>query len=595
MFLKEDFVMASYRIEQSKRSKGIYVYIERKYWEPARGTVSKNVQSFGYLHDLEKEYQDPIAHIQSIVDKLNEEEKSQKVTLSIDMSEELEPNTDNTFNLGYAAILKVFHELDLNRFFQNAARHQRFKYNTSAIMQLLVTNRILEPGSKKKAYDSKDKYFERFDFSLDDVYRSLSHFSEIKLKCQQYIHEQISAKFGRNTTVVYFDITNFYFEIDKEDGFRMRGKSKEGRSDPIVQMGLAMDADGIPLCYQTFPGNTHDSQILAPVITDLYVKFNPGRIIVVADMGVTSGDNIYFLKGGEEDKRINGYIFSYSIPKSSEDFKTYVTEEEGYTNINGNPLNEDYEFKIKSRVDVRYIDVTMQDGTKDKKKIDEKQVVFWSKKYADKAKAERAKIIEKAEKIVNNPSGYKKKDTKGAELYLKNLTYDKKTGEIIDNPGILPELDLNKIKATERLDGYYCIVTSELDMPDTEIIEHYRGLSDIEDNFKVSKSDLDVRPVYVPTEVKINAHVLCCFIALVILRLMEKKTGYTPAQIKECLSKIICIKEVENTFLFSHRSVMSDVIGQAYDIDFTKKRLSRKEITSLLADTKKQSVKENLE
>jgi len=581
--------MASYRINQSKRTRGTYLYIERKFWNPEKkNSVSKCVQSFGYLHDLEKEYPNPIAHIQSIVDKLNEEEQTKKITLTIDMDEEIELGTDNTFNLGYAAILKVFHELELDRFFNNKARHERFQFNTNTIMQLLVINRVLDPSSKKKAYESKKNYFERFDFSLDDVYRALPHYSQIKEKCQQFIHEQISTKFGRDTTVVYFDVTNFYFEIDKEDGFRMRGKSKEGRSDPIVQMGLAMDADGIPLCFKTFPGNTHDSKILAPVITDLYVKFNPGRIIVVADMGVTSGDNIFFLKGGEEDKRVNGYIFSYSIPKSSEDFKKYVTDEEGYTDINGDPLREGYEFKIKSRVDVRYIDVNMQNGTKVKKKIDEKQVIFWTKKYDDKAKAERAQIIEKAANIASNPSGYKKKDIKsGVASYLKNITYDKNTGEVIDNPGIYPELNTEKIKAEESLDGYYCIVTSELDMPDSEIIEKYRGLSDIEDNFKISKSDLNIRPVHVSTEDKINAHVLCCFIALVILRLMEKKTGYTPAQIKECLNKIICINEIENTFLFSHRSEMSDAIGQAYDIDFSKRRLSRKDISNLLAKTKK--------
>jgi transposase len=253
------------------------------------------------------------------------------------------------------------------------------------------------------------------------------------------------------------------------------------------------------------------------------------------------------------------------------------------------PLKEDYEFKIKSRIDVREISVTMQDGSKKKYLVDEKQVVFWSKKYDDKAKAERTLIIKKAEEIIQNPSKYKKKSFKGTEVYLKNVTFDKDTGEVIDNPGLALQLDLEKIKEDELLDGYYCIITSELDMPDSKIIDTYRGLSDIEDNFKVSKSNLRIRPVYVSGEDSINAHVLTCFIALVIIRLIQKQTHYkfSPQQIEECLNRIGCVLETENIFLLSHRSVISDVLGETFGIDFSKRRLLRKDITTLMGDVKK--------
>ncbi len=232
-------------------------------------------------------------------------------------------------NFGYAGILKIFHELELDRFFRNKARHEKFKYNTNSIMILLVVSRLLSPGSKKKAYEEKDRYFERFDFSLQDVYRALSHFSAIAKELQRYLNSQITEKYGRNTRTVYYDVTNFYFEIDEPDGLRRYGLSKEGRRDPIVQMGLAMDADGIPLHYDLFPGNTVDKATFRPVVGEIRRNYGTGKIIVVADKGIITGDNIYYLLGNEKGgKNFNGYVFSFSVRGGTNDFKEYVLTQE---------------------------------------------------------------------------------------------------------------------------------------------------------------------------------------------------------------------------------------------------------------------------
>lgn len=581
----------AFRLDIKEKRKGTYLIIEKKFWDKQKKMPrTEHHKTLGYLHDLQKQYPDPIAHFREEVNQMNANEKANdKLTLMIDMKEEIPKETHTRYNLGYAVIMEIYHKLELDRFFNNKARHEAFKYNSNSIMILQVVTRILHPSSKRKSYEYKDRFFERFDFELQHVYRALSHFSKIGLECQRFISDQINVKFGRDTRLMYFDVTNIHFEIDKTDDMRKRGKEKNNRPDPIVQLALAMDADGIPLYYKLFPGNTHDSKTFIPVFKDVCVRFNPGRVIAVADMGCTSSNNIFFLKGGDRDKRVNGYVFSFSIRRGSEKFKKYVLNDTGYTDRDGKPLKKDFDYKIKSRIEVREIKVTMRNGSKKSMLIDEKQVVYWSKKYAEKARAERDEIIKRANDIIADPKKHSKDTMHGAAAYIKNITFDKKTGEILEKPG--KKLVLNSEKAEEeaKYDGYYSIITSELEMPDHRVIEIYRGLSDIEDNFKVAKSDLDIRPVFVTRDDRINAHVLTCFISLVIIRLIQKKTDYkfTPEQIATCLKNISCSLEHENIYLFDYRTYISDEIGKAFGIDFTKMRLRLNEIKNILALAKK--------
>lgn len=581
----------SFRLDIKEKKKGTYLVIEKKYWDKQRKKSStEHVKTLGYVHELENELPDPIAHFREVVEQMNlDANASRKIEKTLDMNETLPKESKSRYNVGYAVIMKIYHELELDRFFNNKARHENFKYNTNSIMKLLTITRILHPSSKKRSYENKDMFFERFNFKLHDIYRALTHFSKIGTKCQEFISEKIREKFGRDTTLMYFDVTNFHFEIDKTDGLRKRGREKNRRPDPIVQMALAMDADGIPLYYKLFPGNTHDSKTFIPVFKDVCIKFSPGRVIAVADMGCTSGDNIYFLKGGDRDRRLNGYVFSFSVRKASEKMKKYILSDTGYTDSDGKPLKEGFEFKVKSRIDVREIKITMKNGSKKIKLIDEKQVFYWSKNYADKARAEREELIARAQDIINDPKKHNKDTVHGAGSYIKNLTFDKKTGEIIEDPGKTLLFDDQKAEEDAKYDGYYCLVSSELEMPASRIIEIYRGLSDIEDNFKVSKSDLDIRPVHVTLEDHINAHVLTCFISLVIIRLIQKKTGnmFTPEQIITCLNDISCSLEFENIYLFDYRSYISEQLGKVFGIDFTKKRLRLSEIKNILASSKK--------
>ena len=501
------------------------------------------------------------------------------------MDEELPIGAVGAKNLGYALPLKIYHQLGIDTFLKGKALSENFKFNTNSIMILLVMARLLMPGSKKAAIEAKDRFFERFDFTLDDVYRSLGHFDKISNELQRYMYESVRVNYGSDTSVIYYDVTNYYFEIKKPDDFRKFGLSKEKRKRPIVQMGLAMDKNGIPLHYEVFRGNMTDKETFRSVIGDVRKNYDTGRVVVVADMGIITGDNIYYLVGENADKPRNGYIFSFSVSGGTDVFKKYVLEEKGYTDNDGKPPTDETDFKIKERRIPREINVTMQNGKIKKKTVHEKQVVFWSRKYFERARSERAEIIAKAEALIANPERYTKATSYGAASYVGNIDYDKETGEVTGNHLFL---DTAKIEEQEKYDGYYSIATSELSMKTSEIVETYRGLWEIEETFKLTKSDIEARPVHVQSKEHINAHFLSCFIALTILRLIQKKTDkkFSAEKILDCLNKIECINEHENIYLFGYRSPLSIQLGKAFDLDFSRKRLTLASIKNILASVK---------
>jgi hypothetical protein len=581
------------RVSTNKKTGRSYLTIVRGYRDKDTGKArATTVQSLGYLDDLQKQFPDPVAHFREVARLMTESEnESRKVSLSFDLAEELALDSDDTKNLGYAAILKLFHDLDLPRFLNNKARRRGFQFSSSSVMALLVISRILSPGSKKKAFEDKGRYFERFDFSLVDVYRCLSHFAAISKELQRHLNERIRALHGRDTRVVYYDVTNFFFEIDAEDDLRKRGVSKEKRKDPIVQMGLAMDADGIPLHYELFPGNTPDKSTFRSVIGEVRRAYDTGRVIVVADMGIITGDNIFYLVGGEKrEKALNGYVFSFSIRGGTKTFQKYVLDLSDYLDPSGEPPGEHTESMRKSRPIAREISVTMDDGSKKKMTVYEKQVVFWSRKYAERARQDREKILAKAASLIQNPAAYTNATSYGAAKYVRNLKFDPKTGEVLTSASEL-YLDEEKIAQDAMFDGYYAIVTSETEMSDDEVVETYRGLWEIEETFRVTKGTLEARPVHLSREDRIEAHFLICFISLVIMRLLQKQTGkrFSCDVLIDCLNRISCTLEQDNIYLFGYRSKVADVIGTALGIDFAKKRMRLQDIKGLLAGAKRQS------
>lgn len=578
----------------NKKTGRTYLSMVQNYYDKDKGySRTKTIESFGYLDELEKQFDDPVAHFKAVVEERNRQEELEQAQYSIvaKKNETLTKNTSRRKNYGYILILMIYYWLGLDRFLINKQqRETKIKYNTSTILKFLLISRILAPGSKKRAFENKERYFdfERRDvFGLADVYRCLSHLSNYEEDIQRVVYENISKRYDRNTDFLYYDITNYYFEIDAEDDLRKKGVSKENRRSPIVQMGLAMDTDGIPVSYELFPGNESEKLHLRPMILRLKSKYELEKVIAVADSAQNTGNNIYYLDQGKQ-----GYVFSQSIAGGSADFKKYVIDPEGYE-WHGD------KFKKKSRMERREISVDFErkDGTTYKKKlfVDQRQIVFYSEKYAVRSKAKREAVIKKAQMIIDNPSAYTKATSHGAMKYIKNIEIDKETGEFKPAKGT-PYFDMEKLHEEEKYDGYYAIVTNIFDegknkgkFPDEKIIEIYRGLWRIEDSFKITKEELEARPVHLTREERIRAHFLTCYLSLVIIRLLQKEMGYrySPALLIEAMNSISCSNEAENLFLFDCRSDITDDLGQTFGFDFTKLRMTRKEIKKNLSKVKK--------
>jgi transposase len=569
-----------------------YLSMVRSYWDKEKQVSrTSTIESFGYLDELEKTYDDPILHFTKYVQEKKLEQDDSEYNIVAKKNETLEVGVQYRKNYGYIIIMKIFYELGLERFMMNwQQRNTKVKYSCAAILKLLVISRILSPGSKKKAFEEKSRYFdfERENiFELMDIYRFLSHFAHLEKKIQLHLHNRISKQYGRNLDLIYYDVTNYYFEIDEEDDLRKKGYSKDGKKTPLVQMGLAMDSDGIPISYELFPGNESEKLHLRPTVLELRSKFDSGKVIAVADSAQNTGNNIYYLDSGKQ-----GYVFSQSIAGGSANFKEYVIEPDGYA-------WKDNEYKRKSRIERREIkvDFVRSDGTTYKKTVlvDQRQIVFYSEKYAVRARSKREAIIMKAQQIIDNPAAYNKATSYGALKYIKNIEIDKSTGEFkeLENN---PYLDIAKLKEEEKYDGYYAIVTNVFDegkkkgkFDDEKIIDIYRGLWRIEDTFRVTKSELEARPVNVSREERIRAHFSTCFISLVIIKLIQKRINYkhSPEKIIEAMNNTSCSNESENLFLFDHVSEVSIDLGEAFGLDFSIRRLTRKEIKKNLSQVKK--------
>lgn len=570
MFLKKTFI---------KKTGRTNLAIVQGYRNKCGKPRHKIVQPLGYLDEFTDQYDDPVAHFKQRAKDMTIEQKkrNEPVTLSISPQASLPAGTDNRKNFGHVAFSHLYHELELDYFINNRRRYTEAEYNHNAIFKLLVYSRLLQPSSKKKTFEHRNLFFDKMDFSLDDVYRSLSFFNKHKDEMLLSLHKRISTLYGRDTSLVYYDVTNYYFEIDKQDEMRRKGVSKEHRSDPIIQMGLFMDTDGIPLTYGLYPGNMLDKQTLIPMIRKIRKDYELGRIIIVGDKGMMAGNNIRQIL---LDK--NGYVLSYSIRGADSAFKNYVLEEDGYR------IGSEG-FKIKSRIYPREITVTTLQGKKQKVGIQEKQVVFFSQKYADKAKADREGALRKAKHLISSPSAYNRSTTHGAAKYVKNLTFSTDSGEVMQDAKHILFFDNDRLTEEEKYDGYYAIVTSELDTEDEKIIEMYRGLWRIEESFKIIKSDLETRPVYLSRKDHIEAHFLICFVSLILARILEKRLDrkYSVTAILESLNKSSCSLLEQNMYLFDYYDEILSAIGKELDIDFSKKYRTVNDIRKIIGESKK--------
>lgn len=611
--LLEDSIM-HVKVITSKGVPRLYIYETYYDKDPATGKKrirSKMIESLGRLDELKKLYDDPVAHFKEVCQlRTSDQKQAQTLNLQIDLTSRIGLREDNLKNVGYGIFKELYKQLELDRFWNWKTRDLSIDYSVDQIFRLLVFSRILYPGSKKKAFDRRSVFFEDFKgFSLDDIYYSLDLIAKNQQALQKWIFDHSEKLCKRDLSVTYFDCTNYYFDIGRPDvdlldengrpvdrngektsaKYRKRGPEKNHRPDPIVEMGLLMDRNGIPLAYDLFPGNESEKVHMRPIVNRLKQEYSHTRTIFVADRGLNTSDNIYWINGDnkEDHNPRDGYLYGQSVRGADAEFKDWVTSG-GYRirellDDDGNPVK----FIHKSRIQVKelHINVLKPGSKKPSKKtvrVDQKQMAYYSEKYAKKQKADREAMIARAKDLILHPKKYDRVTSAGSAAFVKNIAFDKTTGEIVD--GLALELDEEKIREQERFDGYYSIVTSELDMTDLQMRELYRGLARIEETFKISKSDFRSRPVYVSTNEHIDAHFSTCFTALVLIRLLQTKLGhkYPVGRILESLRKYNCTKIDTNIYQFLYFDEITQSCGEAFHKELNNKYRTQQQIRRLL-------------
>ena len=524
-------------------------------------------------------------------------------------------------NVGYKFLESVYEDLGISQAIRLLKSRSKIEYDVDGILKLLVFNRILDPKSKKKCFESKDLFYGQITTTedLNHIYKALDFLATNSKKIQNRMNTKIkNSSIGRVTNLTYYDVTNYYFEtmygdddiyeLDEnneivkdekgkplivEKGFRKKGVSKENSKGPIVQMGLFIDNNGIPVSHKLFPGNTQDKTTFKDVLEHDVDEMDLGKIVVVADNGMNTQENKYLLvnKG-------NGYIVSKSVKKSWTTIGPWALDNKDYIEIK-NTLGE-VVFKYKSRINEIELTYRNTDGTKSKKTVKEKEIIYWSKKHYEKEIHQNKKFIEYLEACKENPDKLKDKQRKSQE-FIEVLDIDKKTGEVIKTKKVVVFLE-EKLKKYKETLGFYSIVTSEIEEDDKEIINRYHGLSRIEDSFRIIKSDLEGRPIYVWTEEHIKAHFLICFIALTIIRIIQYKIlqyenkstlnvdgweqGVTAEKLKEALLRYQCSVDKNGICLFTGIDSELKKIYSALKIKYDLKSPTITELNKLLSKIK---------
>lgn len=562
----------------------------------------KTIINYGYLEDLSLSHSDPLKFLNDELIKLKQEFKT-KITTTFDMNQ-YNDFEDDTFNIGYAYLKKLFQDLDISSILKSKQYSTDIEYSLSKACELLTYSRIINPGSIKYTYEHKNQFFEPFDLSLNDLYRSLKPMLDCKEDIFKTIWDNTKDKYNRDASTSYYDCTNYYFEIEYDDedlidennnvikkGIRKRGPEKKHIPKPIVEMGLLLDKKGFPISYNLFPGNTSEKETLVPEIRNIKRRHNIDKVIVVADRGLNCSDNMIKTAGLDLDKENrDGYVYGQSIRGADQEFKDWVLKDDYIIDKIIDDDGNEIIFKHKSRIYPKKMYVTRNDkdltksGNKKKQSItvDQKQMVYYSQKYADKQRKDRQMVIEKAKDLIKNPGAYTKATSYGAAGYIDNIKFDKETG-IVSNSSELT-LNLEKIKEDEKWDGYYSIVTSEEHLSDLELRNIYKGLSKIEETFKITKSEFDARPINVRLEDHIDAHFLICFISLVIIRLLQSDINnkYTIKNILEKIKNFKCTHETGNIYKFIGYKPEIQYLNRKLNIDMDKKYDTRENIKKIL-------------
>lgn len=566
-------------ISKSKNSTSLYV-IKSIYVNGKRTT--KVVEKLGTVKDLEEKLdgQYPIEWAKKYIEELNEKERQQKRDVIVKYSPAKTINKDeqHIYNGGYLFLQQIYHSLGLHKICKDISDKYKFTYDLNSILSRLIYGRILYPASKLATKQLAEKFIEKPNFELQHIYRSL----EVIAKESDFIQSEIynnSLKISkRNTRVLYYDCTNYFFEIEQESGLKQYGYSKDHKPNPIVQMGLFMDGDGIPLAFSITKGNTNEQVTLQPLEKQILSDFGLSRFVVCTDAGLASTANRKF-----NDKDNRAFITTQSVKKLKKHLKEWALDPNGWhldNDLKSYDISELDEEKYESKVfhKERWI---KENG------LEQKLIVTYSIRYKNYQRKIRNNQIERAIKIINNnPTKLKKCNQNDYKRFISQ-THCTSDGEIAEKE--IHSINTDIIASEEVFDGFYAVCTN-LEDGASEIAKINKRRWEIEECFRIMKSEFKARPVYLSRDDRIEAHFTTCFISLIIYRLLEKKLGekYTCHEILSNLKEMDFYKIVGEGYVPTYtRTDFTDDLHEAFGFRTDKQIVSTSQMKNIFKDTKK--------
>lgn len=573
------------RLKITKTNSNTNYYIIKDFKINGKRTT-KIIEKLGTENDIKLKFKidDINQFLNEYILKLNKEENKLKSTLIkfYDENKLLNLNSDNSFNIGYLFLQDIYHSLKIDKICDTIKDKYQFHYDLNNILSNLIYSRIIYPSSKLKTLDLSKNFIELPNFTYNDLLRSLEVISKENDFIQAELYQNSLKHSKRNDKILFYDCTNYYFEIEEADEFRKYGKSKEHRPNPIVGMGLFIDGDGIPLAFDTFPGDQNEQPTLKPLESKIINDFVNSKFVVCTDAGLASKTNKKF-------NNINGrkFITTQSIKKLKQFLKEYALDLTSGWKLPGinktfniSVLRSDDELIAKYYNKVFYKERWIkEDG------IEQRLIITFSPKYQEYQRNIREKQIQRAQSIINkNPKQIISNNDKDPKRFIKNIPTTI-NGEVALNNNY--RLDYTKIDEEAIFDGLYAVCTN-LEDDVTDIITVNKRRWEIEESFRIMKTEFKARPVYLSREDRIKAHFTTCFLALVIYRYLEKTLNeqYTVSQIVETLRTMSCVKK-DNDFIPTYkRTDLTDSLHETFGFRTDYEILSEKTMKKIIKQTK---------
>lgn len=560
------------------------LYILRSY---RIGDVVKNenVKSLGRVDRLCQEMNmsrdQVLAWAQAQVDKLDH---SPAAVINVPLSPDrlIEKDKQRSFLAGYLFLQDLYYDLKMKNIFRNIKSRHKYQFDLDAIFSDLIYARVLEPGSKYSSYDTAMKFLEPPTYERHDTYRALSVLAQESDYIQAEVYKNSNFIISRNNRVLYYDCTNYYFEIEEEDDFRKYGKSKEHRPNPIVQMGLFMDGDGIPMAFDIFDGSSNEQPSLKPLEEKIIKNFGFDKFVVCTDGGLGSDNNRLF-----NDIEGRAFIVTQSLKKLKKAEREAAMDERGWRRLSDKKMVDISEVKadLSNHMNELYYKEEVY-GTK--KVPGQLMIVTYSPRYAAYQKKVRQGQLERAEKMVKAGNVKKQRKNPNDPARFVKVTNTTEDGEIAEEKSY--SIDQDKVDNEALYDGYYAVCTDLVDDDIKDILAVSEGRWEIEESFRIMKTDFEARPVYVRREDRIKAHFLICYMALLLFRILEKKLNstYTASKIIDSLREYRLLKLDGYGYLPEYtRTDLTDRLHEVFGFRTDSEIVPSSLMRNIIANTKK--------